>query len=392
MSGQFFTWIKRFRIILLGGMSRLLAALFTVTVSLIVIRTQSAALWGEVVPLMLILEFGFTIIGWGALPYLVQQFSLHPNTMKSDWSQSVTSRAALLLAFLIIIGFLPQPLEIKTSLMLWATGRFVYQCFEPIAQVERNFTMTLLLELSALLVVILPLFLLSEPLQVQTLVNLFAFSMVWRAVLALIYFRKWISWSTPGISYFKTSFPFFLLAISGVLQQRTDLYCVAYFLPDSTTASYQVYFNFLIFCQFLASLLLSPFAKNIFRLRPASLRSLERTFILAGIPLSFISMLAVALMIRFVYQLEITLIQYALGYIYVFMFYVYLLRNYEMGKTYRQGHAALLGFIASAVNLILCMLLIPTYQITGALIAGTMAQMVVAFLYHRWADFSYAKR
>ena len=69
--------------------------LFTVTVSLIVIRTQSAALWGEVVPLMLILEFGFTIIGWGVLPHLVQQFSLHPHTMKSDWSQSVTSRCVV---------------------------------------------------------------------------------------------------------------------------------------------------------------------------------------------------------------------------------------------------------------------------------------------------------
>ena len=48
--------------------------------------------------------------------------------------------------------------------------------------------MTLLLEISALLVMIIPLFLLSKPLQVQTLVNLFALSMVWRAVLALIYF------------------------------------------------------------------------------------------------------------------------------------------------------------------------------------------------------------
>ena len=196
----------------------------------------------------------------------------------------------------------------------------------------------------------------------------------------------------PDISYFRTSFPFFLLAVSGVLQQRTDLYCVAYLLSDTETAAYQVYFNFLIFCQFLASLLLSPFAKNIFRLRPASLRSLERTFVLAGIPLAFISMLAVALLVRFVYRLEITLLQYALGYIYVLMFYVYLLRNYELGKTYRQGHAALLGFIASAVNLILCIFLIPAYQITGALIAGTVAQIVIAILYRRWADFSYARR
>jgi len=392
MKGSFNTWLKRFQIILLGGMARLLAALFTVTVSLIVIRTQSPELWGEVVPLMLILEFGFTIVGWGALPYLVQQFSLHPRTMKSDWSQSVASRAALLLVFLIFIACLPQPIDIKSGLMVWAAGRFVYQCFEPIAQVERNFAFSIFLEITALLVMAVPIFFVTAPIDTITLVNLFAISVVWRAVASLVYFRKWIAWSMPDISYFRTSFPFFLLAVSGVLQQRTDLYCVAYLLSDTETAAYQVYFNFLIFCQFLASLLLSPFAKNIFRLRPASLRSLERTFVLAGIPLAFISMLAVALLVRFVYRLEITLLQYALGYIYVLMFYVYLLRNYELGKTYRQGHAALLGFIASAVNLILCIFLIPAYQITGALIAGTVAQIVIAILYRRWADFSYARR
>lgn len=392
MSGAFNTWIKRLQIILLGGMARLLAALFTVTVSLIVIRTQSPGLWGEVVPLMLILEFGFTIIGWGALPYLVQQFSLHPHQMKHDWSQSLASRAALLLVFLIFIAFLPQTADVKSGLIIWAAGRFVYQCFEPIAQVERNFTFSIFLEMTALAVMIVPIFILPAPISSITLIHLFALSMIWRAVVSLICFRKWITWSVPRIEYFKTTFPFFLLAISGVLQQRTDLYCVAYFLPDTETAAYQVYFNFLIFCQFLASLLLSPFAKNIFRLRPASLRSLERTFVLAGIPLSFVSMLTVALLIKFVYQLEITLIQYALGYIYVLMFYVYLLRNYELGKTYRQAHAALLGFIASAVNLILCFFLIPSYQITGALVAGTVAQIVVAILYRRWADFSYAPR
>ncbi len=392
MRGSFKTWIKRFRIILLGGLARLLAALFTVTVSLIVIRTQSPELWGEVVPLMLILEFGFTIVGWGALPYLVQQFSLHPHAMKSDWSQSVASRVVLLVGFLIFIACLPQPTDIMTGLMVWAAGRFAYQCFEPIAQVERNFTFSIFLEITALLVMVVPMLILPAPIDAITLVHLFAASMIWRAVVSLIYFRKWITWSTPGIAYFKISFPFFLLSVSGVLQQRTDLYCVAYFLPETETASYQVYFNFLIFCQFLASLLLSPFAKNIFRLRPSSLRSLERTFVLAGVPLSLISMVAVALLIRFVYQLEITLIQYALGYIYVLMFYTYLLRNYELGKTYRQGHAALLGFIASVVNLVLCILLIPAYQITGALMAGTVAQIVVAVLYRRWADFSYARR
>ncbi len=382
---------KRLKVIAAGGIARILAALGSVIISIIVVRTQSSALWGEVVPYMLLQEFGFSVIGWGVLPYLVQKFSLHPHMMRSEWSKATFSRGWLLVLFLIIILFLSFNITIKVYLIIWAFGRYVYQSFEPIAQVERNFIFSILMETSALLMIIIPIITATTPVHVESVVSLFARSMTWRAAVSIFFYRKWLVFHTPVLAYFKDASPFFLLTISGMLQQRTDLYCVTYFLNKEETATYQVFFNFLIFAQFLSSLLLSPFVKNIFRLSPASLHKLERNFILAGLPLSLASIGVIIVMIRYFYHFELSWVMYSGGYVYILMFHLYLLRNYEMGKSYRQLTVALIGFAGSALNLVLCIFLIPRYGIEGALLSGTAAQCLIVILYQRSNLMGYAK-
>lgn len=391
MSSAFSVFAKRLQIIVVGGTARLLATLSSVVISILIVRTQSPSLWGEVIPFMLIIEFGFSVIGWGALPFLVQQFSLHPHQAKSDWGEATFSRSWLLLLFLIVIPLLSFSVALKIYMMVWATGRFVYQCFEPIAQTERNFLFSIIMEFTALMIIAVPVIMAETPIQVEDVVLLFAASMFWRASVSAIFFRKWISFQTVGAGYFKRAFPFFLLTLSGMMQQRTDLYCVTFFLNDKDTAVYQVFFNFLVFCQFLASLLLSPFAKNIFRLSPRSLSRLERKYMLAGLPLALGSIAAVFVAIRYFYHFELSWAMYGLGYLYIFMFYLYLLRNYEMGKAYRQTTVAIYGFLGSFLNLILCTLLIPSFGIEGALLSGTAAQAFIVMLFHRKKASEYAK-
>ncbi len=391
MSSPFTITVRRLHLIAIGGAARLLAALSSVIISIIIVRTQTSALWGEVVPYMLIIEFSFAVIGWGALPYLVQEFSLHPHQVKSNWNRVTFSRSWLLLILWVSILFLSFSSAIKIYLIIWASGRYVFQSFEPIVQVERNFLFSILMEVSAMLLITIPIVLAKAPLKVDTIVFLFSASMVWRACLSAIFFRKWISYRLPDLLYLREAFPFFLLTVSSMLQQRTDLYCVAYFLNDQDTAVYQVYFNFLIFCQFLSSLLLSPFAKNIFRLPPQSLRKLEQKFILIGIPLTLASVAAIWAMIRYFYHFELSWFMYIMGYFYILMFYLYLLRNYEMGKAYRQSTVAFYGFVGSAVNLVLCILLIPRFGKEGALLAGSVAQAIIVLLYYRTNINKYGK-
>ena len=108
MSSSFRVFVKRIKIISAGGAARLLAALSSVLISIIVVRTQSSNLWGELIPFILILEFGFSLVGFGSLTYLVQKFSLHPHEIRIAWSQSFFSRSGLLVLLLMVIPLLDR--------------------------------------------------------------------------------------------------------------------------------------------------------------------------------------------------------------------------------------------------------------------------------------------
>src|SRR5882757_8011385 len=99
--------LKKLQLIFISAASRMAISFGSVLISLVVIHTQSPKLWGAVVYYLILIDFAFSVIGWGATPYLVRDFSLRPKNMTPIWSQSVTSRIPLLLAFVIIIGFLP---------------------------------------------------------------------------------------------------------------------------------------------------------------------------------------------------------------------------------------------------------------------------------------------
>jgi O-antigen/teichoic acid export membrane protein len=382
------TLLQRFRIILINGASRVLSVLGTPLVSLIIVRSQGAEVWGSAVPSVLLLDFGFSIIGWGSNPYLIREFSLEPRNISKFWSESIIGRIPLLIGFTIVVIFLPLSMTLKGTMLAWALARYVYQAQEPLLQYHKNFLFSLLLETTSFVLIVIPIFAADSPMTAEFIIALLASAMVWKSVLSSVFIhsKKLVRLSPTSrrdvIGYYAAAFPFLLLTFSGMLQQRMDLYLVAFYLDDRQTAVYQVLINWLIFCQFLASLFLSPFSKNIFRLAEESLLKLQRNFMLLGIVLAAVSILGVYTMMSLVYRFELSIVQYALGYFYILMTYLYLLRNYDLGKRRKQTLAAVFSFAASLMNLLVGIYCIPRFGITGALLAGTIAQAFLVILYH----------
>ncbi len=384
--------LKRIKVILIGGISRVLVSFSSVIISFVVIRTQYPDLWGEAVVYILMLDLGFSIVSWGSTPYLIREFSLHPAKIPIVWGTSVSSRIVLLVSFLGLLFLLLPHTSILLWVILWAVARYIYQSFETYVQYERQFLFSFITELIALAVVIVPVIAADTPLQTENLIILLCLSTVIKASFSVIFFWRKISFLPPRVEFFKHAFPFLLLTFSAMAQQRADLYCVAYFLPKIEVARYQVFLNLLIFSQFGASLLLSPFAKNIFRLPHVSFLKMEKQFATTGIFLSALSLVAVFLVSRFVYKLEYSLLLFALGYFYILMFYLYLLRNYLLGKQNKQTKAAVYSFIASGANAILSILFTPRFGLEGALAAGLAAQVLLVALYHQKFNFNGAYR
>jgi O-antigen/teichoic acid export membrane protein len=385
-------FVNRLKLIASGGASRIIVSLQSVITSFIIIRWHSATLWGEAVVYILFLDLGFSIVAWGTSPYLIRAISFHPKKMKEEWSKSFWSRSALLAALCVAILCYPVSVKHQLILLVWALSRYVYHSYESIIQFERKFILSLIAEGIGLVIVLVPIIIFSEKIELTNLLILLTASSIAKSQICLFSFRTLLSPPTFSRQYFIVAFPFLLLTFSAMLQQRADLYCVAYLLPKKETATYQVFINLIIFGQFMASLLLSPFAKNIYRLPKNSLLKLEKRFMLSGIVFSALSIGGIFIAIQYLYQLTIDPTLYIIGYFYILAFYFYLLKNFELGKQLQQLRVTVFSLIASVVNIAFSIWLTPLFQLRGALLAGLAGQLVLIVLYHSKFATRYADR
>ncbi|MCZ6703492.1 MAG: hypothetical protein O6940_10685, partial [Ignavibacteria bacterium] len=275
--------LKRLKIIFLSGVSNLSISLSNLLISYLVIFFISPEFWGSVVYVLITFDFAFNVISWGNRPYLIREYSLYPKDISQRWQGSFLYRTILLLIFLVIILLLGYSPQITSSLIIWAIARFIYQSFEALIQYNRNFPFSIFIELTSLAIIIIPVMILKSDLDLSTIIYLYTTGVGFKAVTELLYYRKTIfkkiqvGFNIKNITnYYSTSFPFLLLTFSGMLQTRMDLYIVAVFLSRVEVGKYQVLVGFLIFSQYIGSLFLSPFARNIFRLSRKALNKLER--------------------------------------------------------------------------------------------------------------------
>jgi O-antigen/teichoic acid export membrane protein len=380
---------RRLGTVVINGASRVISSLSTSVISLVIIQTQSKEVWGSAVQWVLIFDLAFSVISWGSNPYLLREFSLDPKSISQQWSASLVARLPLVATFVLVLIVLPADPVLKVSMLVWALARYTYQLYEPLLLFNRNFGFSLTLEMTSLAVILTLLLVIDSQVTGEIVVTLIAAGMVWKSIVTSVWVfgvmkiaRPILALGPPATAFLVASFPFLILTFSAMLQQRMDLYIVAYYLGDGDTAEYQIFINWLIFCQFLAALILNPFAKNIFRVSEAVLRKLERRFMKVGFFLSTLSILGVYVVIRLLYEFDLPPGHYALGYAYILVYYFYALRNYELGKKRKQTTVAVYSFVTSGVNLLLSLALTPSLGTTGALIAATLSQFFLLALYH----------
>ncbi len=377
---------SRSQIVLTSALFRLFISFNNLIVSFFVIRLYSPDLWGEIVYYLLPLDLGFVIINWGSSFYLSRQFGLNPQLISNDFQKAFTSRAYLLVAFLIGVLFLPIDTEIKFILIAYSIGRFIYQSFDPIVQYDRNFLFGLGVEAIGILVIVIPLPALSSSVSLFTVLLLFTLSFSIRALITLITFRRFLSGITfkAALSDFlKPSLLFLFLTLTAMLQQRMDLYVATLYLEPEHVAGYQVFLSLLLLSHVAASLLLSPYARNIFRLSHERLKKLERQFILVGVVLSLISITTIFFILKYVFMIRLSSLMYVAGYLYILFYYCYQVRSYQFMKEHRQLDVALFSLTGCVISLILAIFLIPEFGLEGAIASGLSTQIVNVLLHLR---------
>ena len=375
---------KRFSLIAANSAHNLLLPILNIFISLLVIRFASNKLWGEFVYILIIVNFATHILQWGNKDYLLREFSFNPSAIAALWQKGLLSRLPLLLLFIPVAAFLNLSFEIKVLIILWVFFAFVYQSFNVLVIFKHRFKTALLLDIIVLSFLIICIIIFRDFLSRKILIFLFT-SQFFVKMLALGYvfrkdlFGKFLGRIEPA--FLMAALPFFMVGFSGMLISRMDLYCVAYFLSENEVGQYQVFINPLLYLQGIASFIITPFIKYIYRFPAKTIRKTLYLMATVGIAINIPGIVGVYFLISYYYQFDFSGIMFFIAYLFVIPVYFYIIKVQLLFRRRQQKIVVFLCLIYGFINLVFNIFLIPLWGIMGALISSTIVQWLLLLSY-----------
>lgn len=368
---------RRIQLIIGSLFAQFAVPVSNIAVSVLVVRWFSKALWGEYVEHLLVISLVLTIVNWGSKDFLLKRYSKRPQTIAQDLQASVIAKLFLLMLMSFLLLLIPFPRLQLGLLILWIWARASWQFFESLNTYRRLFFPIAVLEV--LLVSGMIIVLSIWPVDITTLLSLFIFA----DLIKLLYYswlnRKYLNLSALQFSlqpFLKESFPFFLLTLFSLAASRADVYLLSIWEEAATLAQYQILVNFIQYAHLLATGIMIPFLKNIFRLQFDSIQQLERQFIRLGWVLGLFLTAGIYFIAHFLYQFEMSYTVITLIYFNIVVFYFYFLRIPAGFSFNKMWSVILVMACMGGTNLLLGMLIIPTLGMIGGLISSLSAGIV----------------
>lgn len=369
--------------ILGNSLYQLLPGLVNQVLAFFVIKQSGATTWGQLVALQLAYFIAVHLVSWGNKDYLLLQFSKHPAKINHYLQQSTLTRAFVLLPTTLLLIFFNYPFQTAIYLISWVLLRFISQTLEAIITYEKNFSLALRSEAAAFVFLMFGLTFWHHNLSFQEALLLVLLSHVGRVVWlmpALIIRLKGMSLTQFNLAHLWGSIPFLLLGIVALLQFKIDLYVMNGLSTKSLTGTYQVLMGFVSFFLGIPGFIINPFVKNIYRLKPKQIVALQYNFIGLGLMMSLLGAPILWGVMYYVYQFAFAPETYLLLTSLIFLPFVYAFDVYKLYKVNAQNSVLVISSIGIAIVFTSCLLLIPFWQINGALIAQLLAQLFLVFL------------
>ncbi len=378
-----------------GGLNLLrfwLNALTNFGASLLVVRyLESPELWGAFVHYFIIVGLFAMVLNWGNREYLLREISFQPAQLKKLWTSNILSRLVLIIFPILYFLIFPVSKEFLPFVGLWLFSFFLLQSTDVLQHYYKRYFPSLFGEIANGIIVIGGIFFFKNELTVLILCQLFAIGTLFNALITFVPFASNLSsvfqWDQKHLSH---SFVFFLMGASGMLVSRIDLYAVDYFLDDHSLGLYQVMMAFFIQLQSLGSLVIQPFVKNIYRLKPQSILRFSWSNLSWGWLMIVGGIGAVAFILTQLYQYPLDWTYFLLGGLLVLPIYVYSPLIYWLYKK-NELWVLVINLLSFGINLLLNIWWIPIWGLKGALLSSMLIQWfllgVYSFLMYRETRF-----
>lgn len=364
-----------------SGLSPLLSILF----SYLIVNYFSKDLWGEFVRYLMFFYIVTIILNWGNKMYLLRGFSKNPKDLVTIFQEYFFVRIPILILVIIILLFTFDPEE-WVSLTLWTLSVFIYNSFIPIIFYFRDFGKQIFIELLGYAALLLLIYFNHEELDLELLIKYYSIHLIIKTILVILIYSSFLNIKKFQIklSLLKFGFPFLILALTGFLQSKIDLYTLSFFSENIQLGEYQIISGFFVFSQSIPSIILLPYLKNIYRMKSFSLKKIKQLIIKFGILITIIITIIIDSILNYFFGIKLTLVDLIFAFFIGFPSYIYIIHVFYLFKIESEKTVVKICVIGLAINFLLSFILLPLdFEIRGALIANACAQILVTFFYLR---------
>jgi len=377
---------RRLFLIIANSINGLFIPLLNPIVSYLVIRLASVEVWGEFVAVLIVVQLGTHIVGWGNKDYLLREFSFNPARIAINWQTALLTRSLLLIAGapLVLLAF---PMQRALWVLVWSFAIVLDQAFDVLIQYRKDFAFSTLIELVGVGFLAAAILLIGVRIDLDRLIVLSGAVNLLKAGLYGLRYRRHILARIDRLSeridrrYFSLAWPFFLLGLTGLLQSRIDLYAVSAFSSKADVGQYQVFMTFILYLQSIANFVLGPFVKNIYRLRYRSILSIAAKLFGLGVLIVLPGLVIVQVVLRDHYRIDLPIAFMIAGGLMAWPIYFYLPAIYALYKAGLQTVVVKINVLGIAVSFVFSLMLLPRLGLIGAVIGAAIAQWIMFAVY-----------
>ena len=354
--------------------------IFSFTLSILGIRFFGKQNWGEFIFVLTIINFFAFLGNYGNKDFLLRKYSTNPSNIITYFSTSFSTRIVLLLVSLSLFFLVPNTIALLSILLIFLI--YTYQSFDSLIIYHQRFLYQLIAEIIGFIIIVLW-FLYAVNFELSNLLSVYIISYLFKILLISLAFKTELQFFSFNFSSkeLKESFSFFLIVFSSLLASKIDLYIVNFKLPNEQIAEYQIGTTAFLMLQSLSFLVVAPFNKHIYRLKPETILKIRKKIAFLAIPLITLATVSIWVLLEIFVKIHLPKKFYILGAISSLPIFFYIIDILLYYKKNKENKILKINVITGSVNLILTYYLIDYFGIIGAIFGALVMQYFILILY-----------
>lgn len=335
---------------------QIMPMLSTLILSLIIVKLFSVGFWGSIVSVLIVQQIANGILNWGNKDYLQRELAVNIKSFKYKICQLVFER--LILSFLIILFIYVFEIVERAYFFAFALivfFKFLSQSFDVLALKERRFVLFFYIDLLVLILQVVMVCLLSkEPkVSINNILLVFWFPYLLKSIVLIFIFRKEFGFFEIKKSLILESFFFGMLAISGLVHSKIDVFVISKLSNEKIVGEYQIIIAFLWSIQSISMFISSPFIHNFYRLNKLSQKNASKLLKTIGFILVPIAVISAMLILFYLFHITVNSSIFIASLIFSISSFIYLPWIFQMLQKKQEHYVLAINIIGSGILVLL---------------------------------------